>query len=144
MVTPTAGRETLFRERPPQDVLPARERDGDRGASFLTWNLRRRFGAGWPAAWIDLTLRRMDAWGLNTVANWSDERLWEAKRKPYVIPLESWLTAVSYLGLPDVYSEAFAREADDPLDERHAAALRPGLRRVEDDDVAVGVGAPAG
>ncbi len=39
-------------------------------------------------------MRRMDAWGLNTVANWSDERLWEAKRKPYVIPLASWLTGV--------------------------------------------------
>jgi hypothetical protein len=54
----------------------------------------------------------MDAWGLNTVANWSDERLWEAKRKPYVVPLASWLTGVSYLGLPDVHSEAFAKEAD--------------------------------
>ena len=57
-------------------------------------------------------MRRMDAWGLNTVANWSDERLWEAKRKPYVVPLESWLGEVSYLGLPDVYSDAFAKEAD--------------------------------
>jgi hypothetical protein len=114
MTTPAAGREAFFRERPPQEVLPARERDGDRGVSFLTWNLLRRFGADWPARWIDITVRRMDAWGLNTVANWSDERLWEAKRRPYVIPLASWLTGeVSYLGLPDVYSEAFAKEADE-------------------------------
>jgi hypothetical protein len=112
MVTPVAGREAFFRERPPQSVLPARERDGDRGASFLSWNLLRRFGEGWTSGWVDLTMRRMDAWGLNTVANWSDERLWEAKRKPYVIPLDSWLTDVSYLGLPDVYSDAFAKEAD--------------------------------
>ena len=113
MVTPVAGREAFFREHPPQAVLPARERDDDHGASFLTWNLLRRFGGDWVDGWIDLTLRRMDAWGLNTVANWSDERLWEAKRKPYVIPLASWLTEVSYLGLPDVYSDAFAKEADD-------------------------------
>jgi hypothetical protein len=113
MVTPAAGREAFFRERPPQSVLSARERDGDRGASFLTWNLLRRFGEGWLASWVDLTMRRMDAWGLNTVANWSDERLWEAKRKPYVIPLASWLTEVSYLGLPDVYSDAFATEAEE-------------------------------
>ena len=112
MVTPVAGREAFFRERPPQTVLPARERDGDRGASFLSWNLLRRFGEGWISGWVDLTMRRMDAWGLNTVANWSDERLWEAKRKPYVIPLGSWLTDVSYLGLPDVYSDGFAKEAD--------------------------------
>jgi hypothetical protein len=112
MVTPTAGREAFFRERPPRTVLPARGRDGDPGASFLTWNLLRRFGEDWRSGWIDTTLRRMDAWGLNTVANWSDDRLWATRRKPYVIPLESWLTEVSYLGLPDVYSEAFAKQAD--------------------------------
>ena len=82
MVTPAAGREAFFRERPPQAVLPARERDGDRGVSFLTWNLLRRFGDGWPARWIDLTLRRMDAWGLNTVANWSDGRLGRRSASP--------------------------------------------------------------
>lgn len=114
MTTPAAGREAFFRERPPREVLPDRERDGDRGLSFLTWNLLRRFGVDWPSRWIDFTIRRMDAWGLNTVANWSDERLWEAKRKPYVVPLASWLTGeVSYLGLPDVYSEGFAKEADE-------------------------------
>ncbi len=123
MVTPVDGREAFFRERPPEAVLPARERDGDRGASFLSWNLLRRFGGDWISGWIDLTLRRMDAWGLNTVANWSDERLWEAKRKPYVIPLESWLTEVSYLGLPDVYSDAFAKEADERA-RRQCAARR--------------------
>jgi hypothetical protein len=113
MVTPSAGREAFFRERPPSSLLPPRERDGDRGLSFFTWNLARRFGEGWLAGWIDHTVRRMDAWGLNTVANWSDERLWDSKRKPYVIPLSSWLTDVSYLGLADVHSETFAREADE-------------------------------
>jgi hypothetical protein len=112
MVTPAAGREAFFSERPPATLLPRRERDGDRGLSFLTWNLARRFGESWLAAWVDHTVRRMDAWGLNTVANWSDERLWDTKRKPYVVPLESWITDVSYLGLPDVYSEAFAKEVD--------------------------------
>jgi hypothetical protein len=123
MVTPAAGREALFRERPPQAVLPGRARDGDRGLSFLTWNLLRRFGESWVSSWIDLTMRRMDAWGLNTVANWSDERLWEAKRKPYAIPLASWLTGVGYLGLPDVYSDEFAKEADERA-RRQCAARR--------------------
>ena len=75
MTTPAAGRDGFFRERPPAAVLPARERGGDRGVSFFTWNLLRRFGEGWRSAWIDHTLRRMDAWGLNTVANWSNDRL---------------------------------------------------------------------
>ena len=123
MVTPAAGREALFRERPPQAVLPGRARDGDRGLTYFTWNLLRRFGESWSSGWVDLTMRRMDAWGLNTVANWSDERLWEAKRKPYAIPLASWLTGVSYLGLPDVYSDEFAKEADERA-RRQCAARR--------------------
>jgi hypothetical protein len=113
MVTPAAGRDAFFRERPPESLLPPRARDGDRGLSFFTWNLARRFGDQWLSGWIDHTIRRMEAWGLNTIANWSDERLWDAKRKPYVVPLASWLTGVSYLGLPDVYSEEFAKQADE-------------------------------
>jgi hypothetical protein len=115
MVTPIAGREGFFREPPPEALLPPPERHGERerGVSFLSWNLLRRFGESWTSAWVELTTRRMDAWGLNTVANWSDPRLWETKHKAYVIPLESWLTEVGYLGLPDVYSDAFAREADE-------------------------------
>jgi hypothetical protein len=113
MSTPIAGRESFFRELPPRGLLPAHARGREPGTSFLAWNQLRRFGAGWAEAWVDLTLRRMDAWGLNTVANWSDERLWAAQRKPYVIPLESWLTGVSYLGLPDVYAESFAKETEE-------------------------------
>ncbi len=121
MVTPAIGRDAFFRERPPASVLRTRERGGDHGVSFLSWNLLRRLGEAWPSAWIDHTLRRMDAWGLNTVANWSSAKLWDTKRKPYVIPLASWLTDVSYLGLPDVYSDAFAKEADERARQQCAA-----------------------
>ncbi len=120
--TPSAGREAFFRGRLPKAALSGRSA-ADRTVSFLTWNLFRRFGQSWSPGWIELTLRRMEAWGLNTIANWSDERLFEAKRRPYVVPLESWLTGVSYLGLPDVYSDAFAREADQRA-ERQCTARR--------------------
>ena len=112
-VTRTAGREQFFAELPPAGLGRSRGREGDRGASFFTWNLLRRFGESWASRWVDWTIRRMDSWGLNTVANWSDERLWDSRRKPYAIPLSSWLTETSYLGLPDVYSEEFARVADE-------------------------------
>jgi hypothetical protein len=112
MSTPVAGRERLFAELPPEELEPDRRRDGDPGASFLTWNLFRRFGGEWAGRWVDMTFRRMEAWGLNTVANWSDPRLWDAGRKAYAIPLRSWITDVHYLGLPDVYADEWEEEVD--------------------------------
>ncbi len=110
--TRTKGREAVFQTLPPEGLRSERIRDGDPGASFLTWNLVRRFGQDWLKKWIEISLRRMDAWGLNTVGNWSHPSLWETHKKSYVIPLGNWATGVNYLGLPDVYSEAFARNAD--------------------------------
>jgi hypothetical protein len=82
-------------------------------ASFYTWNLARRFGTNYSDAWVDLTLRRMDAWGFNTVANWSDPRLWAAKRKPYVVMLRGWgIDSGAYLGMPDVFAEEFPKKVD--------------------------------
>lgn len=94
--TPISGREALFRELPDQFLAPGRRGPG---ASFFTWNLARRFGTDWRPAWREHTFRRMDAWGLNTIGNWSDRGLWDAARKPYTIPLGGWLTRTSWLGL---------------------------------------------
>ncbi|MFZ0426885.1 MAG: hypothetical protein WAO20_02125 [Acidobacteriota bacterium] len=113
MATPVDGRLNLFSVLPPDDLLPQRGSQRRPGASFLTWNLERRFGGQWMEGWLDLTIRRMGAWGLNTVGNWSSTELWESKRVPYAIPLSSWETEVSYLGLPDVYSDEFLKAADE-------------------------------
>jgi hypothetical protein len=110
MITRVAGREALFRELPPRELLGNRP-GADPGASFHTWNLARRFGHDWRPQWVDFTLRRMQEWGLNTVANWSDPNLWRAGRKAYVVQL-SWDAKFTYLGLPDVYSEEFAQSID--------------------------------
>jgi hypothetical protein len=111
MITRTTDRQAFFKELPA--VSPNRNREGDAGASFLTWNISRRFGDLWQERWNEFTIRRMDDWGLNTVANWSDSRLWDTGKKPYVIPLSSWQTEISYLGLPDVYSDRFAALVDE-------------------------------
>jgi hypothetical protein len=74
--------------------------------------LARRFDEEWYAKWVDLTFRRMDDWGLNTVANWSDPKLWRAGKKAYAVPLGRWETKVNYLGLPDVYADEFTANAD--------------------------------
>ena len=113
MSTPVENREHVFSALPPENLGPPRRRaDSEPGASFAAWNLERRFGADWQAKWADYTFRRMDAWGLNTVANWSDPILWEAHKKPYAIPLHGWNTKTNYMGMPDVFSDEFVQNVD--------------------------------
>jgi hypothetical protein len=120
MSTPVEGREELFSELPPEELRPPRWGSRPPGASFFTWNLFRRFGEDWMDRWIDTTFRRMEAWGLNTVANWSDPQLWDAGRKPYAIPLQSWIEGTHYLGLPDVYAEEWEQVVDERAREQCA------------------------
>ena len=81
--------------------------------SFYTGNLIRRFGQNYETSWIDLTFRRMEAWGFNTLGNWSDSLLCQTGRKPYVLMLDGWGVEDSpYLGLPDVFAENFAARVD--------------------------------
>ncbi len=108
--TRVEGRESFFAALPPPDLRPSM-RAGARApmaASFYTWNLLRRFGSEWRQKWVELTLRRMDAWGFNTIANWSDPALGAARRKPYVITLRGWGIEAAPLGMPDVYSPEWA------------------------------------
>ncbi|MGA9623825.1 MAG: hypothetical protein WBQ65_05105 [Bryobacteraceae bacterium] len=106
--TRVTGREKYFAGEPPAD-LPAgasgrRPGPGD----FYGWNLARRYGAGWDTKANDMTLRRMEAWGLNTARS----GLSKEKPAPYAAMLRAPQTAPVYMGMPDVYSEEFARAAE--------------------------------
>jgi hypothetical protein len=114
MGTRTEGRDGVFAALPPADLHPPRYRSNQAASiSFYTWNLSRRFGPDYSAPWVDLTLRRMEDWGFNTIANWSDPRLWAAQRKPFVIMLRGWgIDSGAYLGLPDVFSDEFPKKVE--------------------------------
>jgi hypothetical protein len=105
--TRTQGREALFAALPPADLSGARG-----GASYYGWNLVRRFGSDWSAKWIDLTVRRLFAWGFNTVGNWGDSRLGNAHRVPYVVTLQGWGIETGPMGVPDVYAPEYAANID--------------------------------
>ena len=85
-------------------------------ASFLTWNLYRRFGADWFQKWMDFTVRRMDDWGLNTIANWSDATLSDSHRKPYVANIGGWGTNSRTMGMPDVYASDYVKTVEASAD----------------------------
>jgi hypothetical protein len=104
------GREDYFKVLPPMDPAPAPGRRPQTG--FYTWNLQRRHGDEWRTRWIELALRRLESWGLNTIGNWSDARLWDAHKKAYVVNLRGWGMETGYLGMPDVFSEEWPKIVD--------------------------------
>jgi len=103
--TRTAGRESYYA------ALPASAMGGGRGG-FSAWNLLRRFGPEWNGQWVDFAIRRMDSWGLNTIGNWSDSRLWDTHKKAYMVFLRGWGMEAGYMGMPDVYAPEFVEMAD--------------------------------
>ena len=109
--TRTEGREGVFAAMPPAELRSAGRRGGAM-ISFYSWNLLRRFGADWTREWPELAFRRMSAWGLNTVANWSDPALFDRHRKAYVVQLSGLGMDGGWLGLPDVFSAEWAARVD--------------------------------
>ncbi len=141
------GREAMFAELPaPGSALAAYYGVGDSrrgtGASrdlgfahgrwfdFYRANLRRSYGApacsGAPECgdfdsprWTVHTLERLQAWGFNTIGNWSDATLVDARRVPYTLPLliaGNFATVSTGLdlwgGMPDPFDPRFAEAAE--------------------------------
>jgi len=106
------GRESYYAALPPAGLVapPTSGRPAQPG--FYPWNLSRRFGPDWNTKWIDLAIRRLEDWGLNTIGNWSDSRLWDTHKKAYIVFLRGWGMETGYMGMPDVYSPEFPRIAD--------------------------------
>jgi hypothetical protein len=104
------GREYIYSAFVPED-LGSSDRRFSKG-SYSAWNMYRRFGDDYYAKWMDFTIRRMDDWGLNTIANWSDARLGRSQRKAYVATLSGWGFQAKYMGMPDVYASDYASQMD--------------------------------
>ncbi|HEX7901429.1 MAG TPA: beta-agarase [Planctomycetota bacterium] len=78
-------------------------------------NLKRRYGPDWKAKSEDVAHRRLRAWGLNTLGNWSDEGARLGRRTPYVVAIHwagPWLRGSGGHWQPfrDVFDPAFARD----------------------------------
>ncbi len=56
--------------------------------SFPDWNLKKKFGRDdYLEEYYSFVQDRLDAWGINTIGNWSGRELIAAARKPYVVTL---------------------------------------------------------
>jgi len=84
--------------------------------SFAGANLRRKYGAEWRRVYPDVVHQRLRAWGLNTIANWSDEGIRLMRRTPYTDTIGSSRArriegSEGYWGkFPDVFDPAFRED----------------------------------
>ncbi len=89
---------------------------------FARANLLRKYGEGWETAFADLAHQRIRAWGLNTVANWSDSKVYLLRRTPYTVCLNT--------GGPRIEgSEGWWGKFPDPFSKEFGETIR---KRAED------------
>ncbi|MCC6443063.1 MAG: beta-galactosidase [Armatimonadetes bacterium] len=58
-----------------------------RSFNFYAANLERKYGPDYRRKWLEFAPQRLRAWGFNTIANWSDSRLYDMKAMPYTATL---------------------------------------------------------
>ncbi len=80
--------------------------------NFAGANLRRKYGPDWREASADTAHRRLRAWAMNTIGNWSDWRIYQQDRTPYVATLNTGGRMIEgsegYWGkFPDVFDRSF-------------------------------------
>ena len=82
--------------------------------SFAVANLLRKYGPDWRAVNPKVVHQRLRSWGLNTIANWSDEGTFLMRLTPYTDSIGSGRTKMiegseGYWGkFPDVFDASFA------------------------------------
>jgi hypothetical protein len=54
---------------------------------FSSANLRRKYGADYLRVHAEITQRRLQSWGMNTIANWSDSGIYLLRKTPYTATL---------------------------------------------------------
>lgn len=116
-------------------------RDAERGASadiganhghwfdFYAANLYRVDGDGWKVAWRTRTIDRLQAWGFNTLGNWSDNALGKMHRLAYTQPIYingtfgNVSSGFDYWGrMPDPFDPRFAQAVEQAVTNATAAS----------------------
>ena len=130
------GRESMFAALPADGEALAghfgsgddrRDTGANKGRAFAhgRWfdfygaNLERSYGPADPARWRQHSQERLQAWGFNTLGNWSDPAFATDARMPYSIPLSiqgdyaTIDTGVDWWGgMPDPFDPRFAMAAE--------------------------------
>jgi hypothetical protein len=87
---------------------------------FAGANARRKYGPKWRDAAAALAHQRLRSWGMNTIANWSDARIYLMKKTPYT-------ATVHFDSRPIEGSEGYWGKFKDPFEPQFAERLRAAM-----------------
>ena len=137
--TPISDREHYFQNLPKADSLFAtfygrggwaphgyyKDHSPYRTYDFSQANFLRKYGRDWQQKFADITHRRLKSWGLNTIANWSDAKIYLMRKTPYVATIS--FTARKLEGSKGYWGKFY-----DVFDPSFRQALRRRLEREKD------------
>ena len=103
-----------------------KDKNSYRTFDFARANLLRKYGEQWETSFADLAHQRIRAWGLNTVANWSDSKVYLLRRTPYTACLHTGGPRIEgsdgwWGKFPDPYAPAFAESVRKQAHEQQKA-----------------------
>jgi hypothetical protein len=103
--------------------------------SFYSSNLYRKYGDDWQSQWYQLIGQRLMNWGINTIANWSDAKLFENSKTPYT----HWV----FINTPKLpWAQGYRNRIPDPFNPMFEQDIRRRgtnmLRGTTDDPMCIG------
>ncbi len=134
--TPITERERYFQNLPTRDS-PFAQFYGEAGRApvgyykdhtpyrtydFTRANLLRKYGEDFEQIFADVTHRRLASWAVNTIANWSDEKIYLSRWTPYT-------ATISFDARKLEGSEGYWGKFYDVFDPSFEASLRQRLER---------------
>lgn len=108
-------RDGMLKQLPPEKFIRHTDSRDGMVANYDQWNLERRYGEDSFKAAAEMTFKRMDKWGVNTIGNWSDRRLEQMNRKAFTCTMHPAGIAADLMGLGDVYEANFMQELEQSL-----------------------------
>lgn len=107
-------RRNMFKELPPEQFLSGgQNRRND--YHFGQWNLHRRYGEDYRAMASEMIIKRMDKWGINTIANWSSGEVIALNKKAFIVSMRTAGVERGLMGLADIYAPDFLTNLDEAM-----------------------------
>ncbi len=86
-------------------------------------NLIRKYGEGYYDTFASITHRRLRSWGLNTIGNWSDQRIYLLRQTAYV-------ATVGFNSPSIAGSQGYWKQFNDVFDPAFRTGVRQGVARM--------------